>query len=169
MVVFNLLCSSNPDWCQLSILIPFAPHPFCAAIILHPLVFNCHPKCYTSPSPIPSTAPPGFQTQCLLKFQRVPPSSASARTTASPHFFVLPLYLPIVFVTYSLSLSFFFRPQITTSLRVWSVVGVPRWCWVKVESFMRRERSRFSKAPGDLSLANSSQTTLISAWNAGTR
>lgn len=61
------------------------------------------------------------------------------------------------------------RPQITTSLRVWSVAGVPHWCWVKVEWFTRREICRLSRAPGDLFPANNSQTTLISALNAGIR
>lgn len=109
-------------------------------------------------------APPGFQTQCLLKLQSV--CQQEQQHLLSSLFFhsISPFSLSRI-----LSLSFVFRPQITTSLRVWSVVGVPRWCWVKVEWSMRRERSRFSKAPGDLSPANTSQTTLISVWNVGAR
>ncbi len=61
------------------------------------------------------------------------------------------------------------RPQNTTSLRVWSAVGVRRWCWVKVGWFMRRASCRFSRAPVDLFHASTSQTTRTSVSSSGTR
>lgn len=79
---------SNPDWCQLSGIILFAPHPFCAAIspsipsysTVTPNVTLIHP-------PIPPTTSLGFQIQCLLKLQSGSQSWILARTKGFPLFF----------------------------------------------------------------------------------
>lgn len=79
---------SNPDWCQLSGIILFAPHPFYATIspsipsysTVTPNVTLIHP-------PIPPTTSLGFQIQCLLKLQSGSQSWMSARTKGFPLFF----------------------------------------------------------------------------------
>lgn len=124
---------SNPDWCQLLVLILFAPHPFCAVTLNVTLIHL--------PSP---TASLGFQTQCLLKLQSVPQSRASARTTGLPLFFVPHSYFPIFFVTSSLSLSLFLNAGLRLQ-HLWGS-GVSRGSRAGVES---RSNSLWGgKSPG---------------------
>lgn len=163
------ICSSpfdsNPDWCQLLVLILFAPHPFCAAI------FPPSPHIQLSPQMLHLSIPHPLNGFSGISDTLSAEITKCAALREQRHFLCSLFPVPIFhFLCHVLSLSpSTRRPQITTSLRVWSVAGVPRWCWVKVESFMRREISRFSKAPDGLFPANTSQTTLISVLNAGTR
>lgn len=171
------ICSApfepNPDWYQLLVIILFAPHPFYAAI--SPSIPS-----YSAASPnVTLIHPPSLKLRLwdfrysVCRNYRV---GRNQECQWEQRDFLCSLYLiPVphfLYHTPPLSLSLPpspRRPQITTSLRVWSVAGVLHWCWVKVEWFTKREICRLSRAPGDLFPANNSQTTLISALNAGIR
>lgn len=121
---------SNPDWCQLSGIILFAPHPFCAAI--SPSIPS-----YSTVTPNVTLIHPPPSLQLLLWDFRYNvcwnyKAGRNHECQREQRDFLCSLNLiPIFFFMSSLSSTC--RLQITTSLRVWSVAGVPHWCWVKGE------------------------------------
>lgn len=131
--LMHSICSapsdSNPDWCQLWGIILFAPHPFCAAISTPSLPIQLSPRM------LHISIPPSLQ-RLLWDFRyNVCWNYKAGRNhecQREQRDFLCSLNLiPIFFFMSSLSSTR--RLQITTSLRVWSVAGVPHWCWVKVE------------------------------------